>query len=135
QRVRLGRAMLRRGVQLVILDEPFRGLDREKRRELLARAREFWRGCTLVCITHDLSETQSFDQVLVIEEGRIAEEGNPQELGASPESRYRQMLEAEQQTRSALWSASFWRRICIRSGRVVEERQTMEDKQRESEVA
>src|SRR5581483_4426636 len=80
QRVRLGRAMLRRGVQLVILDEPFRGLDREKRRELLARAREFWRGCTLVCITHDLSETQEFDRVLVVEGGRIAEDGTPEDL-------------------------------------------------------
>ncbi len=42
QRVRLGRAMLRSDVRLVILDEPFRGLDRDKRRELLARARQFW---------------------------------------------------------------------------------------------
>ncbi|MFO1353107.1 MAG: ABC transporter ATP-binding protein, partial [Gammaproteobacteria bacterium] len=42
QRVRLGRAMLRPGVRLVILDEPFRGLDREQRRALLAQARRYW---------------------------------------------------------------------------------------------
>jgi ABC-type transport system involved in cytochrome bd biosynthesis fused ATPase/permease subunit len=40
QRVRLGRALLKRGVRLAVLDEPFRGLDRDQRRELLARARQ-----------------------------------------------------------------------------------------------
>src|SRR5262249_49774052 len=39
QRVRLGRAMLRRNARLVILDEPFRGLDREKRQALMGQAR------------------------------------------------------------------------------------------------
>ena len=33
QRVRFGRALVRPGVRLVILDEPFRGLDREQRRD------------------------------------------------------------------------------------------------------
>ncbi len=135
QRVRLGRAMLRKHARLVILDEAFRGLDREKRRELLARAREYWRGATMLCITHDLSETQGFDRVLVIEQGRIAEDGTPEELRVSPESRYRQLLDAEEQTRSGLWRASIWRRIRIISGRIVEEHKTGEQKTRESEVA
>ncbi len=135
QRVRLARAMLRNNVRLVILDEPFRGLDREKRRELLARAREFWRGSTLLCITHDLSETQAFDRVLVIEHGSIVEDGSPEQLCALPQSRYAQLLEAEEQTRSGLWCASLWRRIRIHSGRIVEEHKPAEDKRRESEVA
>ena len=37
QRVRLGRAMMRRSARLVIFDEPFRGLNRDRRRELLKR--------------------------------------------------------------------------------------------------
>ena len=121
QRVRLARAMLRADVRLIILDEPFRGLDREKRRHLLARARDLWRDCTLLCITHDIEETRDFDRVLVIEQGRIAENGTPHELCASPGSRYAQLLEAEAQTRSGLWSRSIWRRIRIHSGRIVEE--------------
>ena len=136
QRVRLGRALARHDAKLVILDEPFRGLDREKRRELLARAREFWRGATLLCVTHDLEETRSFDRVVVVEAGRIAEQGAPAELAACGESRYAQLLAAEQRTRSGLWSGALWRRIRIHSGQIVEElpRSTQENN-RASEVA
>ncbi len=75
QRVRFGRALHRGDIRLAILDEPFRGLDREQRQRLLGQAREYWRGATLLCITHDLSETLSFDRVLVIDGGRIVEDG------------------------------------------------------------
>jgi ATP-binding cassette subfamily B protein len=121
----------------VILDEPFRGLDRDKRRELLRRARDFWRGCTLLCITHDLLETQEFDRVLVVEHGRIREDGTPAELCCSSGSRYSQLLEAEAQTHSGLWSSRFWRRIHIHSGRVVEQlpEPVQSKQQRETEVA
>jgi ATP-binding cassette subfamily B protein len=69
QRVRLGRGLLRPGARLVNLDEPFRGLDRERRRELLARTRRWWRASTLLCVTHDVRETRGFDRVLVVEGG------------------------------------------------------------------
>jgi ABC-type bacteriocin/lantibiotic exporter with double-glycine peptidase domain len=136
QRVRLARAVLRADVRLVILDEPFRGLDREKRRRLLGCARELWRDCTLLCITHDIEETRDFDRVLVVEHGRVAEDGTPEELYASSGSRYGELLEAEAQTRSGLWSGSIWRRIRIHSGRIVEEMpEPMAQPVRETEVA
>ncbi len=136
QRVRLGRAMLRSDIRLVILDEPFRGLDREKRRELLARARQFWRDCTLLCITHDLSETAAFDRVLVVEGGTVVDDGAPEELLANPQSRYAQLLAAEEHARSTIWSGSFWRHIRLHSGRVVEELPRPHgEARRETEVA
>ena len=136
QRARFGRALARRGAPLVILDEPFRGLDREKRRELLARAREVWRGATMLCITHDLAETQTFDQVVVVEGGRAVEHGSPSELASNTSSRYSQLLAAEERTRSALWSAAIWRRIRIHSGQLVEELPPAEsENSRASEVA
>jgi ATP-binding cassette subfamily B protein len=120
QRVRLGRAMLQPGVQLVILDEPFRGLDRERRRELLARARRWWPEATLLCITHDVGETRAFERVLVIEGGHIVEDGTPDDLAAPPGSRYRALLEAEEAVREGLWSSGLWRRLRLEEGRLVE---------------
>ncbi len=120
QRVRLGRAMLRPNVRLVILDEPFRGLDREKRRKLLAEARQHWQAQTLLCITHDVGETVAFPRVLVIENGAIVEDGPPQALAADPASRYRSLLEAEETVRSRLWASAEWRRLVIEDGRLHE---------------
>jgi ATP-binding cassette subfamily B protein len=121
QRVRLGRAMMRPECRLVILDEPFRGLDRERRRALLRKARELWREATVLCVTHDVGETQEFDRVLVIEGGQIAEDGSPAKLIAKEGGRYRALLEAEEDVRQRLWMGSGWRRVRVRSGRVVEE--------------
>jgi ATP-binding cassette subfamily B protein len=120
QRVRLGRAMLRPRVRLAILDEPFRGLDREKRRNLLAQARQIWQSVTLLCVTHDVSETIAFPRVLVIEAGRILEDGIPEELAADPGSRYRQLLDAEEAVRKNLWRGVNWRRFVIDEGRLSE---------------
>jgi len=120
QRVRLGRAMLRQNVRLVILDEPFRGLDRERRRRLLVEARQLWMGVTLLCVTHDVGETLQFPRVLVIEEGRIIEDDSPDELEARPKSRYHQLLEAEEEVRSRMWSDASWRRLTIDAGRLSE---------------
>jgi ABC-type transport system involved in cytochrome bd biosynthesis fused ATPase/permease subunit len=121
QRVRLARAMLRPGVRLVILDEPCRGLDREHRRELLARARQRWRQATLLCITHDVGETRVFDRVLVMEGGRIIEDGTPADLAGQPQSRYSALLHAEVAVRQGLWSHGRWRRLWLAEGRLVED--------------
>jgi ABC-type transport system involved in cytochrome bd biosynthesis fused ATPase/permease subunit len=121
QRVRFGRAMLRRDVRLVILDEPFRGLDREERRVLLARARDLWKKATLLCITHDVRETMGFERALVIERGRIAEDGAPTGLARQPGSRYRAMLDAEDAVRSS-WAHEHWRRVTLEQGRLLEAR-------------
>jgi ATP-binding cassette subfamily B protein len=120
QRVRLGRGLLRPGVRLVILDEAFRGLARERRRELLASARRWWRAATVLCITHDVGETRGFKRVLVIEGGQIVEDGAPADLAARPGSRYRALLEAERQVREGLWSSGVWRRLRLEGGRLVE---------------
>lgn len=120
QRVRLGRAMLRLGVRLVILDEPFRGLDRERRRLLLAEARRHWREQTLLCVTHDVGETLTFPRVLVIENGVIVEDGPPQALAADPGSRYAAMLAAEENVRRSMWSSTAWRRLTIADGKLNE---------------
>jgi ATP-binding cassette subfamily B protein len=118
--VRLGRALLRADARLVILDEPLRGLDRARRRELMRRARAHWSAATLLCVTHDVGETLDFDRVLVVEGGRIVEDARPAELSARAGSRYRQLLDAETEIRSGLWSSPEWRRVELVGGRLLE---------------
>jgi ATP-binding cassette subfamily B protein len=121
QRVRLGRAMVRAGARLVLLDEPFRGLDRTQRMALLRRARALWRHATLVCVTHDLSETLEFERVLVLEGGRIVEDAAPRALAAREGSRYRALLETEARVREQLWASARWRRLTLEDGALVEQ--------------
>ena len=124
QRLRLARALARHDVQLAILDEPFRGLDREHRRILLAAVREHWRNQTLLCVTHDLAETQDFARVLVVEQGRIIEDGAPQILFAREDSRYRALIEADELVRQRIWQGDLWRRLRLSDGQLHAERQT-----------
>lgn len=118
QRVRMARAMLRQDVRLVLLDEPFRGLDREARRRLLEKARSYWQQATLICITHDVGETLGFPRVLVMQDGRILEDDAPELLAADENSRYHALLQAEAAVRHNLWSSADWKRWHIDGGQV-----------------
>ena len=117
QRVRLGRALLQTEVRLALLDEPFRGMDRAQRHQLLNEARSWWRHATLLCVTHDVEETLSFDRVLVVENGQIIEDGVPRLLAAC-DSRYRDLLNAEKLVRQELWKSKEWRRIQVENGKI-----------------
>lgn len=120
QRIRFARALARgKRPRVVLLDEPFRGLDRDVRRRLLDRARARWADATLIIVTHDIEHTLGFPRVLVVDDGRIAEDGAPGELAARAGSVYRRLLHAEARVRAERWAASFWRRVTVRDGRVV----------------
>ncbi|MFC1852080.1 cysteine peptidase family C39 domain-containing protein [candidate division CSSED10-310 bacterium] len=118
QRVRFGRALFRTGIRLVILDEPFRGLDRGQRRKLLLRARKYWHNATLLCITHDVGETQDFDHVYVLDQGKIIENGSPISLSKEENSRYSTMLDAEKELREGVWSQGPWRKLWLDKGSI-----------------
>lgn len=124
QRVRLARAMSRAGARLVILDEPFRGLEAEKRHILLQRARELWKDATLFCITHDIGETESFSRAIVVDGGRIGEDGDPRQL-IQQGGIYSHLAERERSAREALWNAPDWRRLRAEKGRLVERNQAV----------
>ena len=121
QRVRFGRALLREPVRLAILDEPFRGLDSDQRDALLARARDVWHDATLVCVTHDIEQTLSFERVVVLESGRVVEDGKPSELRNRKGSHYAALLGAEGAVKTDLWSSGRWRRWHLRDGAVIED--------------
>jgi ABC-type multidrug transport system fused ATPase/permease subunit len=82
QRISIARAMLR-DTPILILDEPQSGLDAEA----AAAVEESWRamteGRTTFVIAHELRLVRSVDQILVIEEGCLAESGTHDELISS----------------------------------------------------
>lgn len=119
QRVRFGRALARPDVGLVLLDEPFRGLDRGQRRALLGRARARWAGTTLLCVSHDVGDTRVFPRVLVVEGGRVVEDGPPEVLLAQGGA-YAAML-AEEDALRAAWSGPGWRHLVVERGTLREE--------------
>lgn len=120
QRLRLARAMWQREVRLALLDEPFRGLDREQRHRHLGEVRRFWNDATLICVTHDVGETKAFPRVLVVDGGHVIEDGRPDDLAADANSRYRKLLDVEESLRHGVWNAALWRRVRLEGGRLQE---------------
>jgi ABC-type bacteriocin/lantibiotic exporter with double-glycine peptidase domain len=120
QRIRLGRAMLRRNSRLVIMDEPFGGLDRPRRRRLLLKARQLWQHATLIYVTHDISEVRDFDRVLVLEAGNIVEDGSPRALSRDPGSRFHALRSYEQAVRRKLITGEAWRRLQLKQKQLTE---------------
>ena len=84
QRLRLARALGRPHPGLVLLDEAFRGLPEDEGRALLASCRASWAHATLLCVTHDLAAARTFARVLVIEDGRVVEDGRPPRSRPTP---------------------------------------------------
>jgi len=122
QRVRFGRALGRQDARLVLLDEPFRGLAEESRTRLLGRARAHWAHATLLLVTHDITTSQDFERVVVVEGGRVVEDGAPEVLRNDPQSRYAELLAQESHAQTMLWANPLWRRFRIDRSRLEESR-------------
>ncbi len=121
QRVRLGRALLKHAARLVVLDEPFRGLDRTQRHRLLRRARALWAESTLFCVTHDVDEAHDFDIALVLDRGRLVQSGAPGDLAAVAGSAYARLRNSDAAVRQAVWNDPAWKRLRIEDGTLAEE--------------
>ena len=65
---------------IVILDEPTTGLDAENESAVLQALERLTAGRTTFVVTHDLALSAGADLVLYLEEGRVVEQGTPQEL-------------------------------------------------------
>ena len=98
QRVALARALaaVRGGAGLLILDEPTAALDVRAETELFDRFLEVTRGVTTILVSHRLSSVRHADRIVVIDGGRVAEDGTHASLMAAG-GRYARMysLQAE----------------------------------------
>jgi len=115
QRVRFARAWMRSGARLAILDEPLRGVSRQRREAMIAEARRRFARATLLCVTHDVAATRAFPRVLVVEAGRVVEDGSPERLLSHP-SRYASLVRADEALRTDLLEAASWRRVQVEAG-------------------
>lgn len=79
QRVAIARALCRQP-EILILDDCLSAVDTHTEAKLLSNFREILADKTAIIISHRVSSVAGADQILVLEEGRIAERGNHQSL-------------------------------------------------------
>ena len=93
QKLALARAYLR-DAQLLILDEPTAALDARSEFEVFQRFAELTAGKMALFISHRFSTVRMADRIVVLENGRIAEEGKHEEL-TTLGGRYAEMFELQ----------------------------------------
>jgi len=79
QKIALARAHLREA-QLLVLDEPTAALDARSEHEVFNRFTELARGKMTLLISHRFATVRMADRILVLKDGRIAEQGSHDEL-------------------------------------------------------
>ena len=79
QRLSIARALLK-DAPILILDEPTSALDAQTEAELLAALARLFKGRTSFVIAHRLSTVRNADRIVVMDGGRVAEEGTHEEL-------------------------------------------------------
>ncbi|HXY94698.1 MAG TPA: ATP-binding cassette domain-containing protein [Acidimicrobiia bacterium] len=85
QRLALARALfaVRSGAGVLVLDEPTAALDVRGEAEVYERFLELTRGVTTVVISHRFSTVRRADRIVVVDQGRVVEDGSHEELVAA----------------------------------------------------
>jgi len=98
QRASLARA-LAIDPKILILDDSFSAVDTHTEEEILKNLKSFMKNRTSIIISHRISTVKDADKIIVLSEGKIAEEGTHEELvelgGIYSDLHYKQLLEKE----------------------------------------
>ena len=81
QRILIARAVYK-NPDFIFLDEATNALDANNEREIMAQLHAFYEGRTVVVVAHRLSTVRDADKIVVLDRGRIVEEGTHEELTA-----------------------------------------------------
>ena len=96
QRVSIARAMVRKP-RILLFDDALSAVDTATEEAILSELRRGMEGCTTVIISHRISAVRHADQILVLEHGGVAEEGDHESLlalgGLYAQAHEEQMLE------------------------------------------
>ena len=99
QRVSIARALLK-NAPIILLDEATSSVDPENEYEILAAIEELSKGHTVISIAHRLSTVRKADQILVIDGGKLVQEGKHSDL-IKEEGIYSSFINARE--RAANW--------------------------------
>jgi ATP-binding cassette subfamily B protein len=94
QRISIARALLK-NAPIIILDDCLSAVDAKTEKTIISNLAGYLEGKTSIIITHRIFSLFSFDKIIVMEDGRIAEMGTHEELLKS--SDYYQYLYEHQQ--------------------------------------
>ena len=79
QRILIARAIYK-SPQYIFLDEATNALDAKNERDIVENLTEFYKGRTVVVVAHRLSTVKYADNIIVMENGEIAEMGTHDDL-------------------------------------------------------
>ncbi|MDO4330397.1 MAG: ABC transporter ATP-binding protein [Lachnospiraceae bacterium] len=102
QRISIARAILK-DAPIIILDEATASIDPENEHLIQNAISELTRGKTIITIAHRLATIEHADQILVVDQGGIAQQGTHEEL-IRQEGRYRSFVEMRE--RAEGWSVT-----------------------------
>lgn len=94
QRIAIARAILKNPA-ILILDEATSSLDSESEKLVQAAMDELMKNRTSIIIAHRLSTIRKADKILVIENGRIVEQGNHEDLSSNENGLYANLLKLQ----------------------------------------
>ncbi len=80
QKVALSRALMRTSADVLVLDEPTAAMDAQAEAEVFERVRQLARERMTILISHRFSTVRMADQIVVLEHGRILEQGSHEQL-------------------------------------------------------
>jgi len=101
QRISIARAFLK-DAPIILLDEASASLDVENETAIQEALSRLIRNKTVIVIAHRMRTVSGADKIVVLADGKITEEGRPEDLFAQTDSLFRHM--AQLQTASADWS-------------------------------